>query len=156
MYASFLGISGASDLDVFEQPVSSDLFSDLLDAFSLDATLDKSHDVLSVRSGAKDLSDSTGFERRDIFIWNDAASDDQNVLNASILQQFHDLWEKVIVGSGEDAHGDDVYIFLNSSFDNLARRLPQSGVDDLHPSIHEGTGHDLDASVMTVQTGLGG
>jgi hypothetical protein len=31
MYASFLGISEALDLDVFEQPVSSDFFSNLLD-----------------------------------------------------------------------------------------------------------------------------
>jgi hypothetical protein len=30
MYASFLGISGALDLDVFEQPASSDSFSNLL------------------------------------------------------------------------------------------------------------------------------
>jgi hypothetical protein len=29
-YASFLGISEALDLDVFEQPVTSDFFSDLL------------------------------------------------------------------------------------------------------------------------------
>jgi hypothetical protein len=31
MYASVLGISGALDLDVFEQPVSSDLVSNLLE-----------------------------------------------------------------------------------------------------------------------------
>jgi hypothetical protein len=31
MYASFLGISGALDLDVFEQPVSSDFFNNALE-----------------------------------------------------------------------------------------------------------------------------
>jgi hypothetical protein len=31
LYASFLGISGALDLDVFQQPVRSDFFSDLLE-----------------------------------------------------------------------------------------------------------------------------
>jgi hypothetical protein len=44
---------------------------------------------------------------------------------------------------------------LNGGFDNLLRRLVQTGVDDLHAGITQGTGNYLRAPVMPVKSGLG-
>ena len=59
------------------------------------------------------------------------------------------------MGAGEDAQGDDIHVFLNGGFHDLARCLPETGVDHLHARVHEGICNDLDSAVMTVQSRFG-
>jgi hypothetical protein len=52
-----------------------------------------------------------------------------------------------------EAHGID--IFLNSRHRDHVGGLMEPGVDDLEPCIAQRAGHDLGATVVAIETGLG-
>jgi hypothetical protein len=79
---------------------------------------------------------------------------DQHVLGALRSQAVEDLRHERHVGAGEDRDADRVRVLLDRRLDDLLRRLVETGVDDLHPGVPEGSGDDLGAAVVPVQAGL--
>ncbi len=59
------------------------------------------------------------------------------------------------MGAREERQADGVGILLDHGLDHLLGRLVQSGVDDFEARIPEGSGYDLGAAVVPVETGLG-
>jgi hypothetical protein len=72
------------------------------------------------------------------------------------LEDVHHPGEKIAVGPGQAAHGDDVHVLLHRGADDLLRGLPKAGVNDFHARVPEGRADDLDAPIMAVQSRFGG
>ena len=72
-----------------------------------------------------------------------------------LAQQLHDPRADVHVGARQDRQADDVGVFLQGGADDLLRRLPQAGVDDLHAGVAQRARDHLGAAVVPVEPGLG-
>ena len=57
--------------------------------------------------------------------------------------------------AGEDGETDDVDVFLDGRGSHLLGGLPETGVDDFHPGVAQGTRDDLGAAIVAVEAGLG-
>ena len=55
----------------------------------------------------------------------------------------------------KDAQAYCIHVLLQRRFDNHLRGLPQTRVNDLHPSIPQCAGDDLSPTVVTVEARLG-
>ena len=76
-------------------------------------------------------------------------------VGVALLEQLHHLGEQGHVRAGEDGEADRVGVLLDGRLDDLLGRLVQPGVDDLHACVPQGPGHDLGATVVSVEPGLG-
>jgi hypothetical protein len=58
------------------------------------------------------------------------------------------------MGSGENAHAEDIHIFLDRCLHDLLGRVMSPRIDYLHPRIPEGHGEDKHTAIMTAQARL--
>jgi len=99
--------------------------------------------------------DTISFELFAVLVRNDAAYDNEDIVEPFLADQCHDSWTEGHVRSGKDRKTDDVHVLLKCGRDDLFRCLAETGVYDFKPGIPEGTCDDFGASVMTIQAGLG-
>lgn len=126
------------------------------DASSLDdGFLDDFNDLLRGSPGTERGVQACFLEFLGVVIGDDAASDDDDVVGALGSKELDDAGHKGHVRAGENRESNDVDVLLDGGFRDLLRRLAQAGVDDLHPMVAQRAGDDLDASVMTIEAGLG-
>ena len=55
------------------------------------------------------------------------------------------------MGTGKDAHSNNIDVFLQCCFSNLLRRLTKAGIDDLEASVTQGTGNNLSTAIVTIK-----
>jgi len=106
------------------------------------------------RAGREELADAHFFQFFDILVRHDAAAGKQDVIQAAIFQQFEDPWEDRHVGAGEHRNTDYIDVFLERRFRDHLRGLTKAGVNDFHSGIPQGSGNNLGAAVVTIQTGF--
>ena len=91
----------------------------------------------------------------DVFVGDDAAAEEDDVVHAALLQLLDDAREQLEVRAGEDGEADDVGVLLERGLGDHLGGLADAGVDDLEAGVAQGTGDDLGAAVMTVEAGFG-
>jgi len=112
-------------------------------------------DVRQRRAGAEDVGHAHFEEFRDVGFRDDAADEDADVAEAGVAEELEDARGEGHVGAAEDAEAEPVGVLVGDGADDGLRRLPQAGVDDVHPGVAQGAGHDLDAAVVAVEADLG-
>ena len=75
------------------------------------------------------------FECRKIFVGNDPAAEQDDVLGPLFFEQLQHAPEERIVRAGEDAQADRIHILLNRCADDLLRRLVETGVDHFRAGV---------------------
>ena len=109
-------------------------------------------DNITSRSARREHFRNTGlFERRNISLRNDTATDDQHIVHAILMEKLDNFREQMPMGTRKDAHGNDIDILLQSSFGNLLRRLAKSRIDNLEASVTQRAGNNLGTTVMTIK-----
>jgi len=119
------------------------------------AFVDEVDDVLSGCAGQEDFSDPRSLEIGDVGFRDDAAEKHGHVVHAFFAEQIHQLRADSVVGAREDGEADDVDILLDGGRGDHFRRLAQTGVDDFHAGVAEGTRDDFSPAVVAIQPGLG-
>jgi hypothetical protein len=59
------------------------------------------------------------------------------------------------VGARQQAHAQNIHVFLNGDGYDFIGSTVQSGVDHIHAGIAQGSRHDLDAAVVPVKAYFG-
>src|SRR5437764_405601 len=116
------------------------------------------HDIDDhVRGGVleEDLGDPHLLQRDHVLVGDDAAAEEDDVVDPALLEALHDPREGGHVGAGEQADAEHVDIFLHRRVDDLLGRAVQTGVDHVHARIPQAAGDDPDAAVVAVQAYLG-
>src|SRR5262249_4502416 len=90
----------------------------------------------------------------DVGVGDDAAAEEDDVVHAAFLEAPDDLREDRHVRAREQAHSEDVHVFLHGRVDDLLRGAMQAGVDDVHARVTEAPRHDAHAAVVAVQPHL--
>lgn len=108
------------------------------------------------RGGArpKHGSNANGVERWAVVVGDDATTEDDDVVEASLSEFFADLWKEVGVGSGKRGKPKESSVFVTNGVNDLLRSPPQAGVDDLMPSVTESPCDHFGTTVMTVESWL--
>ena len=105
--------------------------------------------------------DSQPAEGFNIAVGNGTADQQHHAAVAAIfcqplaLQRIDQAGDEPHVRSGQDADANDVHVFLGGGSGNLIGGYAHPQVHDLHASVAEGAGDDLDAAVVAVQTKFG-
>jgi hypothetical protein len=107
------------------------------------------------RPRGEDVRDPQPFEFRDVFLRDDPAPEDDDVVDPAVGHEFPEAGEQRHVRPGEHRQPHGIGILLDDGLDDLLRRLVQAGVDDLHAGVAQGARHDLGAAVMPVEARLG-
>ena len=115
----------------------------------------KLDDVFGRSAGKKYFRDALFFQLRNIFLWNDAADEDEAVVHSFFAQQLDDARAESVVSAAQDRHTDGVHVFLERGGRDHLGRLAQTGVDDFHAGVAEGGGDDLRTAIMPVETWFG-
>ena len=109
------------------------------------------------RGGArpKHGSNANGVERWAVVVGDDATTEDDDVVEASLSEFFADLWKEVGVGSGKRGKPEESSVFVTNGVNDLLRSTTQTSVDDFVTCITKGTSDHFRSTVMTVKSGLG-
>src|SRR5690349_7469629 len=107
------------------------------------------------RAGGEEGGDALLLELVDVGAGDDAAAEDEDVVEAAGLELLEHPGEQRHVGAGEEAQTDAVGVLLEGGLGDLLGRLAEAGVDDLEAGVPEGTRDDLGAPVVTVEADLG-
>ena len=106
-----------------------------VEAVGLDVFAYKADDFFGGGAGAEAALDALCFDGWDVFVGEDATGGYEYVVDGVFFEEFHDTWEECHVGTGEDAHEDCVYVFLDCGFDDHFGCLTDAGVDNFHACI---------------------
>ena len=117
--------------------------------------LDEADDVARVGAGREDCAEAHRLQRRHVLGGDDAARQQQDVVDAAGPQLRDDAREQLDVRAGQRRQPDDVDVFLQRSLGDHLRRLSDAGVDDLHAGVAQGPRDNLGAAVVAVQPRLG-
>jgi hypothetical protein len=120
-----------------------------------DVTLDPLDDRLGRRPRCEDGRDAAFLELGDVGVGDYPASENDDVLAACVTQQLDDAGEQRHVRAREARQPDRIHVLLYRSRCDLVGRLMQARVYDLHAGVSQCARHDLDASVVAVETWLG-
>jgi hypothetical protein len=123
--------------------------------WSRSSLMDEIDDVLGGSAGEEDLRNAGGFEGSDVRFWDDAADEDGDVIHTFFAEELHELGANGVVSAGENGKPDNVDVFLYSGRGDHFGSLTEAGVNDFHARVAEGSGDDLGAAVVAVETGLG-
>ncbi len=85
----------------------------------------------------------------------DPSGHDEEVVRAFLGEEPHHAREELHMRARQDAHGDDVDVFLDGSLDDLLRSLPQAGIDHLHSRVAHRSSDYLGAPVVPIQARFG-
>src|SRR6185436_2888803 len=116
---------------------------------------DEVDDLLHRRPGQEDTLDPHLVQLRDVHVRNDAADDDEHVLETLLAEQLHHARTDVHVRPRQDREADGVRILLERGGDDLFGSLAQPGINHFHAGIAQGAGNHLRATVVAVEPGLG-
>src|SRR5690242_17012940 len=120
----------------------------------LDDTANHLDDGVRGRVLQHDLLDADLLELRDLFVRNDTATYDEDVVRPALLQCFEDSREHRHVRARQNRYADHIDVFLNGCIDDFLRRAMQSRVDDVHAGVTQRPRDDLHATVVPVQSDL--
>src|SRR4051812_20231425 len=112
-------------------------------------------DLLGAGARGEDLGDAQAGQLGPVGVGDDPAAEDDDVVDPALAQQLGQPGEQGHVRAGEHREPDGVGVLLDDGLHDLLRRLVQAGVDDLHAGVAQRTGHDLRATVVPVEAGLG-
>src|SRR5688572_22884245 len=115
---------------------------------------DELDDLAGVGARAEDRLDAPVAQLAGVVIGDDAAAEDDDVLRAFRDEEVLDLGEERHVRARQAGQADEVDVLLDGRRDDLLRRLPEPGVDDLVAGVAQGAGDDLGAAVVAVQARL--
>src|SRR5690606_34804353 len=116
--------------------------------------VDELHDVLGVRPGAKDGLEAQVLECLGVLFGDDAATEEQDIIDAALLELFDDTREEFEMRAGENAETDDIDVFLEGGFGDHFGRLADAGVDHLAATVAQGAGDDLGTAIMAIEARL--
>src|SRR5581483_6067525 len=116
-----------------------------------DVLADEGDDVAGRGAGREDLAHPQRLEACDVLRRDDAAPEDDDVLDALRAQEREHLAEQVVVRPGEDGEADGVDVLLDRRRDDLLVALVEARVDDLHPGVAQRPGDDLGSAIMDVE-----
>src|SRR5512138_3935410 len=91
---------------------------------------DISNDVFGGGPWTVDAGDAHFFEARHIFIGDDASDKDAYTLLSVCLEQLQDAWRECHMRSGQNGESHHIHIFLQRSFGDHLRSLPQASIND--------------------------
>src|SRR5438876_530909 len=114
--------------------------------------LEEGDDFAERRTGAEHDLDAGLLELGNVFLRNDPAARDEDVARLPFLEELHDLREQGHVRPAEARQADRVDVLLDRGLDDVLRRLPQAGVDDLHAGVAQRAGDDLGPAVVAVES----
>src|SRR5947208_5995700 len=114
--------------------------------------LEEGDDFPERRPRAEHDLDAGLLELGDVFLRNDPAARDEDVARLPFLEELHDLREQGHVSAAEAREADRVDVLLDRGLDDVLRRLPQPGVDDLHAGVAQRAGDDLGPAVVAVES----
>src|SRR5205823_3833711 len=114
--------------------------------------LEEGDDFAERRTGAEHDLDAGLLELGEVFLRNDPAARDEDVARLPFLEELHDLREQGHVSAAEAREADRVDVLLDRGLDDVLRRLPEPGVDDLHAGIAQRAGDDLGPTVVAVES----
>ena len=117
--------------------------------------VDPVDDVCRRRSGSEYLGDACLLELGDVRAGDDPAAEHEDVVSPLLLEKLDDLWEQGHVSTREARKSHRIDILLDRGRRDLLRGLVKAGVDDLHPGVAQGASDHLDATIVTIETGLG-
>jgi hypothetical protein len=115
---------------------------------------EKIDDFLHRCSWSEYARDAHRLKFRNVTLRNYAANQDTDMTQAGFLQELHDARYKRQVRSTEKAQSEPVCILIVDGSHYSFRRLPKTSVDNCHACVAQGTGHDLDATVVPVEADL--
>src|SRR5579883_2182176 len=116
---------------------------------------DGANDLVKRGAGAKDLADAHRLDSRHILIWNDPASEDDDVGHTARPQRLHDARKERQVGTGVDRQPHRLDVLLERRLRNHLWGLADTGVDHLHAGVAERPRHHLRPSIVPVEARLG-
>ena len=123
----------------------------LLNLLELYIFFDEVDHIAGRRARRKYLSDTSLFECRNVAIGDNTAADNQGIGHAVAAYQVNHFREEMAVCTGQDAHGNNINVFLQGSFGNLFRSLAQARIDNFKTSITQGTGNYFCTAVMAIK-----
>jgi hypothetical protein len=91
----------------------------------------------------------------EIPLGDDAPHDDQDISDSLFLQGFRHQPGGLDVRARQAADADHIHSFLQNRLGDHFRGVAEAGVNDLHPGVPQGHGHQLGPPVMTVQAYFG-
>ena len=100
------------------------------------------------------FGDSLLLKLRQIFLRNDTADENQDVVHPFLAQQLNDTRAESVVRTTQDRNADGVDVFLKRSRSDHLRCLTQAGINHFHTGIAQGTCDDFGSSVMAIKPGL--
>src|SRR5262249_2480199 len=103
----------------------------------------------------KNFGDADLLELLDVLVRNDAADQNQNIVEPFLLHEFHDARAECHMRARENRDSDDVCILLERRIDDLFWSLTESRIDDFETRVTESTRDDFCAAVVPVQAGFG-
>ncbi len=123
-------------------------------ASSIASTIWPSMSVISKSFGVNTRATPGLTHRGHVRFRDDPAEHDRHVVEAGLAQAVDHVRHRGQVRAGKDRQPDDVYVLLDRGVDDLARREPDAGVDDLEAGV-SGPHRDLLGTVgVAVQAGL--
>ena len=107
-------------------------------------------------SGARseDFGNTARFQSGDVFVGNNSASKDYDVIETLLLGQFDDPRKQRHMRAGQDRKTDCVYILLDGRRNNLLRSLSQAGINNFHARIPKRTGNYLYSAIVAIKSRL--
>jgi hypothetical protein len=116
---------------------------------------DEIDDLLGGGAGLENFGDSGALQCGNVFTGNDAAGNEQNIVDSLTAEQFADARKDGIMRAGEDGDANSVDVLLNGGAYNLFRRLPKAGIDYFHTGISQRARDNFGATVMAIKSGFG-
>ncbi len=119
-----------------------------------DVRPDISNNILSRSSRKENLRDALIFQDRNVLGRNYPTDKDKRIIHSVFAEKIDDPRAERFVGSAENRNANGINVLLQSRRGDHFRRLPQAGVNDLHPRIAECAGDDLRSAVVAVEARL--
>src|SRR5438067_11817908 len=116
-----------------------------------DETAHRIDDHVRGRILEKDLGDPQLLQRDYVLVGDHAASEEDDVVDASLLEPLHDPREGGHVSAREEADAEHVDVFLHGGVHHFFRSAVQPGVDHVHARVSQAAGDDPDAAIVAVQ-----
>jgi acetyl-CoA carboxylase alpha subunit len=103
----------------------------------------------------EDLGDAHLLELGDVAVGDDAATEDEDIVEVAFLQQREHTGEQRHVRPRQERQPHRIGVLLDNRLDDLLRRLVQAGVYDLEAGVAQRSGDDLGTPIVSVEAGLG-